>query len=151
MESSKEPSPAPSASSKALKGSLAKARIARTGESPASSFRDTETEIERGGIRNSVDSLVDRTRGSRQTSLDDGLPAGPSNLSKFVPGRVKKKKKRREEAERAQAEEERKRGRSIDVQVPPGAAPIPTDNPSRSTLGDGEGSLITSNDSDPES
>ena len=149
MESSKEPSPAPSTSSKGLKGTVAKARIARTGESSGSSLKETENEAERGGVRNSVDSLLDRTRGSRQASLDDGLPSGPSNLSKFVPGRVKKKKKKREEAERAQAEEKR-RGRSIEVQRPLGPTAESTDNRSRSTLGDGEGSLTT-HDSDPES
>ena len=149
METSQEISPAPSTSSKGLKA-IAKARINRKAESSTSLIKEADIEGERGGVRNSVDSLLERTR-SRRTSLDDGLPSGPSNLSKLVPGRVKKKKKRREEAERLQREAEEERGRRPDDQAATSALTSPhADNQSRSTLDEGEGSLGAF-DSDPES
>ena len=117
----KEVSPAPSKSTKGLKSVLNKARLARRDDpstASTTSFNGTEEGSERGGgIRNSVDSLLDRARESRGNSIDDGLPSGPSNLSKLVPGRVKKKRRKRAEAEQLQQELAEERGRSIDDQT----------------------------------
>ena len=149
MDSSQELSPAPSVSSKGLKA-IAKARIARKGESSTTSLNQIDNDSDRGGVRNSVDSLLERTRSTRP-SVDNGLPAGPSNLSKLVPGRVKKKKKRREEAEKIQKEAEETRGRPLHEQIATSAlSSPPLNSQSRSTLGDGEDSLVTQ-DSEPDS
>lgn len=97
----KEISPAPSnsaLSSKGFKRVIAKARLGRTDDNSTTSLNGSD-ESERGGIRSSVDSLIDRARDSGRPSVDDGLPSGPSNLSKLIPGRVKKKRRKREEAE----------------------------------------------------
>ena len=151
MESSQEISPAPSGSSKGFKNAIAKARIIRKNDIPAGSINDGDDGSERGGLRDSVDSLIDRARSTRGGSVDDGLPPGPSNLSKLIPGRVKKKRRKREEAEQAQKESEDGRGRSAEDQVATSAVTQPRiDNQSRSTLGDGDGSLTTY-DSDNES
>ena len=150
MDGNQELSPAPSLSPKSgLKGVVAKARLNSRSDTPAGSIKEDDVNSERGGVRNSVDSLLERARNTRAGSTEDGLPSGPSNLSKLVPGRVKKKRKKREEAERALKEAEENRGRSAEDQAATGATQITTDNRSRSTLGDGEGSLTTF-DSDPD-
>ena len=150
MDSSQEISPAPSASSKGFKNAIAKARIGRKNDVSTNSINDGDDGSERGGIRDSVDSLIDRARSNRG-SVDDGLPPAPSTLSKLIPGRVKKKRRKREEAELAQKDAEDGRGRSAEDQAATSALSQPrTDNRSRSTLGDGDGSLTTY-DSDPES
>ena len=150
MEPNKELSPAPSTAPKGFKTALSKARINRKNDQSTDSLNEAD-DGERGGIRQSVDSLRDRARISRGGSVDDGLPAGPSNLSKLIPGRVKKKKKLREEAEQAQKEAEDGRGRSADDSTATSALASPSpNNRSRSTLEDGEGSLIE-DDSEPDS
>lgn len=146
--SAKELSPAPSTSAhstKGLKGVIAKARLARKDDPPTISINGTEDGGERSGIRNSMDSLMDKARASTGSSLDDGLPSGPSNLSKLIPGRTKKKRRKREEAEQAQQETEEGRGRSVEDQAATAAAPNSlAAKRSQSTLGeDGEGSLLT--------
>ena len=91
---------------------------------------------------------MDKVRDSRGSSLDDGLPPGPSNLSKLIPGRVKKKRRKREEAEQ-QLQTADPRGRSADGQTATSAEPTTLfgDDKSRSPLGEDEeedgGSLIT--------
>ena len=152
--SAKSVSPAPSTSEpKGFKGLVAKAKLGRkdapsTTSLNGSSFSD---EVSDGaGIRNSIDSLIDKRRDSTRSSIDDGLPSGPSTLSKFIPGRVKKKRRRREEAEQQlQQETADPRGRSTDGQIATSAVPtaLSKDNTSRSALGEDEeedgGSLIT--------
>ncbi|KAL9128451.1 MAG: hypothetical protein Q9217_002884 [Psora testacea] len=152
MDSSQEISPAPSISSKGFKGALTKARISRKNEPTSASTTEADDSSDRTGIRNSVDSLLDRARSTRATTVDDGLPSGPSKLSKLIPGRVEKKRRKREEAEQAQKEAEDGRGRSVDdvAATSAGARPLGNNNRSGSSLGDGEGSLITF-DSDLES
>lgn len=91
---------------------------------------------------------MDKVRDSRGSSLDDGLPPGPSNLSKLIPGRTKKKRKKREEAEQ-QLQTADPRGRSADGQTATSAVPptISSDIRSQSARGEDEeedgGSLIT--------
>jgi len=142
----KEPSPAPSMSAqstKGFKGVIAKARLGRKDNSSTTALNGTEDSSDNNGVRNSVDSLLDKARGSRGSS-DDGLPPGPSNLSKLIPGRVKRKKKEREEAEQAQREAEDGRGRSIEDQAATAAIPTSPLIRSRSTLeDDGDNSLVT--------
>ena len=109
-----EISPAPStsaASSRGLKGVFKKARLGRKDDASTTSLNGSD-EGQSGGIRNSVDSLLDRARDGRG-SVDDGLPSGPSNLSKLIPGRVKKKLRRREAAELQQQKMANGRGRSV--------------------------------------
>ena len=123
---------------------MAKARIGRKTDTTPAPSNDGDGGSERGGLRNSVDSLIDRARSTRAGSVDDGLPPGPSSLSKLVPRRVKKKQRRRQEAEKVQREAERGRGRSAEDQTATSALSSPVvDNRSRSTLGDGENSSIT--------
>ena len=145
MDGSKDLSPAPSASgapSKGLKSVLAKARLGRK-ENPSTASLNGSDESEIGGLRNSVDS-VDKTRDGGRSSVDDGLPAGPSGLSKLIPGRVKKKRRKREEAEQLQQELTEGRGRSADDQAATAAvARRESVNGSRTTLGEENGSLIT--------
>ena len=154
---SKELSPAPSASTapatKGFKGAVAKARLGRNKDDSTVSLDSSINSSEPGGIRHSVDSLIDKARDSRKSSLDeDRLPPGPSNLSKLIPGRVKKKRRKREEAEQLQQELAEGRGRSVEDQTATSAEPrkLSKDNRSRSTLGEDGGSLITV-DSDTES
>ena len=146
-------SPAPSTTEpKGFKGLVAKAKLGRkdapsTTSLNGSSFSDEASD--RAGIRNSIDSLMDKRRDSTRSSIDDGLPSGPSTLSKLIPGRVKKKRRRREEAEQQlQQETADTRGRGTDGQVATAAVPtaLSRDNTSRSALGEDEeedaGSLI---------
>ena len=154
MDSSQEVSPAPSNSSKGIKGALSKARISRKNDvsSTSASLIDADDSSDRTGVRNSVDSLLERARSTRTTSLDNGLPSGPSKFSKLIPGRIEKKRRKREEAEQLQRDAEDGRGRSPEDQAATSALakPMPGNNRSRSTLGDGEGSPIML-DSDVES
>ena len=145
MDGSKDLSPAPSTSgvpAKGLKSVLAKARLGRK-DNPSTASLNGSDESEIGGLRNSVDS-VDKIRDGGRSSVDDGLPAGPSGLSKLIPGRIKKKRRKREEAEQLQQELAEGRGRSADDQ--PATAAVPrheAGNESRTTLGEESGSLIT--------
>ena len=159
---SKEVSPSPSlsnaTSSKGFKGVVAKARLGRSkDDSAAASINGSDDgSTEHSDIRQSIDSLVDRVRDSRKTSvIDDGLPPGPSNLSKLIPGRAKKKRRKREEAEQQlQQELAEGRGRSVTGDQPATAAEpsqLSKDNRSRSTLGEDGGSLITLDSEDTES
>ena len=145
MDRSKELSPAPSASGtpvKGIKSVLAKARLGRK-DNPSTASLNGSDESEIGGLRNSVES-VDKTRDGGRSSVDDGLPAGPSGLSKLIPGRIKKKRKKREEAEQLQQELAEGRGRSADDQTATAAVSSrEAGNESRTTLGDENGSLIT--------
>ena len=152
--SAKSVSPAPSTSEpKGFKGLVAKAKLGRKDAQSTTSLNGSSVSdeaTERAGIRNSVDSLIDKVRDGRGDSLDDGLPPGPSNLSKLIPGRVKKKRRKREEAEQQlQQETADLRGRSADGQTATSAAPTaPSDqNRGRSALEEDEeedgGSLIT--------
>ena len=141
-------SPAPSTSapsSKGFKGVIAKARLGRKDDASTTSLNGSD-ESERGGIRTSVDSLMDKARDGGRSSVDDGRPSGPSSLSKFIPGRAKKKRRRREEAEQLQQDsaEGRGRGRSADDQ-PATAAESRTKagNESRMMPGEDGGSLLT--------
>jgi len=146
----KELSPAPSVSAasttKGFKGVVAKARLGRNKDESTLSLNGSDESNDPSGIRHSVDSLIDRARDSRKSSLDeDGLPPEPSNLSKLIPGRVKKKRRRREEAEQLQQELAEGRGRSVENQTTTSAEPrkLSKDSRSRSTLGEDGGSLIT--------
>lgn len=152
--SAKSVSPAPSTSEpKGFKGLVAKAKLGRKDAQSTTSLNGSSVSdeaSERAGIRNSVDSLMDKVRDSRGNSIDDGLPPGPSNLSKLIPGRVKKKRKKREEAEQLlQQETADPRGRSADGQTATSALPttLSGNNRSPSALGEDEeedgGSLIT--------
>ena len=155
MESSQEISPAPSTSSKGFTAALSKTRIGRKNDPPSTWTNDADDRTDRTSVRNSVDSLLDIARSTRGGSTDDGLPLGPSKLSKLIPGRAEKKRRKREEAEQAQKDAEDGRGRSADNHTATAAiANQLTGNKSpsrsRSSLGDGEASLITF-DSDTES
>lgn len=146
--SAKELSPAPSAapSTKGFKGVVAKARLGRNKDESTTSLNGSDESSEPSGIRHSVDSLIDRARDSRKSSLDDdGLPSGPSNLSKLIPGRAKKKRRKREAAEQLQQELAEGRGRSVKDQTATAAEPrkFSKDNRSRSTLGEDTRSLVT--------
>lgn len=143
-----ETSPAPSTSTgtRGFKGLVAKARLGRDKDRDGSNASlNGSDEGEQTGVRNSVDSLVERVRDSRRSSVDEhGLPSGPSALSKFVPGRAKKKRRKREEAEQQQQELD-ERGRSVENQTATAAFPVVSskDNTSRSTLDEDGESLIT--------
>ena len=153
--SAKSVSPAPSTSEpKGFKGFVAKAKLGRKDAQSTTSLNGSSVSdeaTERAGIRNSVDSFMDKVRDGRGDSLDDGLPPGPSNLSKLIPGRVKKKRRKREEAEQQlQQETADLRGRSADGQIATSAAATaPSDQSrSRNALEEDEeeedgGSLIT--------
>ena len=153
METSVSPAPSTTTESKGFKGLVAKAKLGRKDAPSNTSLNDSNVSdepSERAGIRNSVDSLMDKVRDSRGSSLDDGLPSGPSNLSKLIPGRVKKKRRKREEAElQLQQEAADPRGRSADGQTATSAVPttLSKDNRSQSALGEDDeedgGSLIT--------
>ena len=125
---------------------VAKARLGRNKDESTISLNGSEEGSEPGAVRTSVDSLIDRARESRKSSVDDdGLPSGPSNLSKLIPGRAKKKRRKRAEAEQLQQEIADSRGRSVEDQTATSAEPrkLSKDNRSRSTLGTDGGSLIT--------
>lgn len=134
-----------------LKSVLSKTRRDRNNNASKVSVTGTEDSSEGigTGVRNSIDSLIDK---SRQSSLDDG--SSRVKLAKLIPGHKKRKKKRQEAAELAEEqdlEEEEGRGRRTSEQ-PATAASLSTTavNRSHSTLGDEASSLITV-DSDAES
>ncbi len=141
---SKEASPA--SSERGLKGVLAKARRSRKDNSSTPSVNGTDNSSEGQGIRNSVDSLLDKALPSRHSSIDDEKSSAGDKLSKLIPARIQKKRRERKEAEQQQQYEER--GRSISDR---GRAPGDHDAQSgpQSPVDDG-GSLITM-DSDTES
>ena len=144
MDSSKEFSPAPSIAGpppKGLKGVLAKARLGRKDDASTASLNGSD-ESEKSGLRNSVDS-VDKPGDGGRSGIDDGLPPGPSGLSKLIPGRAKKKRRRREEAEQLQQELAEGRGRSADDQTATAETKVRAGNESRTTLGEDGGSLLT--------
>ena len=152
--SAKSVSPAPSTSEpKGFKGFVAKAKLGRKDAQSTTSLNGSSVSdeaTERSGIRDSVDSFIDKVRDGRRDSLDDGLPSGPSNLSKLIPGRVKKKRRKREEAEQQlQQETADLRGRSADGQTATSAATTSTSDQNRSGSaleedeGEDGGSLIT--------
>lgn len=153
----KETSPAPSTSAgaKGFKGLVAKARLGRDKDRDDSTvFPNGSDEGEQSSVRHSVDSLIERVRDSRKTSVEEnGLPSGPSALSKLVPGRVKKKRRKREEAEQQQQQQELNgRGRSVGDQTATAAVPrnLSIANRSRSTLDeDGESLLTVESDTEP--
>jgi len=152
----KETSPAPSTSTgtRGFKGIVAKARLGRDKDRNESTLSlNGSDEGEQSGVRHSVDSLTDKVRDGRKSSVDnDGLPSGPSALSKLVPGRVKKKRRKREEAEQQQQEELDGRGRSIGDQTATAAVPrkLSKENRSQSTLDEDGASLLTvESDTDP--
>ena len=154
METSASVSPSRSNSeAKGFKGIVAKAKLGRKDAPSTTSLNGSsisDEASERSGIRNSVDSLMDKVRDSRGSSLDDGLPSGPSNLSKLIPGRVKKKRRKREEAEQQlQQETAGARGRSANGQTATSAVPtsLSGNNKSRTALEEDDeedgGSMIT--------
>ena len=142
---SKEASPAPS--ERGLKGMLAKARRSRKDNSSTTSVNGTDNSSEIHGVRNSVDSLLDKALPSRHSSLDDGKSTAGDKLAKLVPSRIKKKRRERKEAEQQQYEEDR--GRSLGDR---GRASVDRESHSgqQSPGDDGDSSLITM-DSDIES
>ena len=146
QSASKEASPAPS--ERGLKGVLAKARRSRQDNSSTTSISGTDNGSDGHGIRNSVDSLLDKALPIRHSSVDDDEKSTAADkLSKLIPARIKKKRRERKEVERQQDDEER--GRSIGDQ---GGASADHESHSgqQSPGGDGGSSLITM-DSDTES
>lgn len=149
-----EVSPSPSATvnpGNRLKNALTKARRDRANNASKVSVTGTDNSSEGNGtgVRNSIESLIDK---SRQSSLDDG--SSRVKLAKLIPGLKKRKKKRQEAAELAEQqdlEEEGDRGRRHSEQPATAASLNPTGvNESHSSLGDEENSLMTV-DSDTES
>ena len=148
MEDPKESSPAPSTR---IKRVLNKGRRGKRDESvtPSISIHDTSSEaLSASGIRTSIDSSSgDKLRFSRQSSLQSSLDdgSGAKKLAKLVPGHKKRVKKRQEAAEQQLAEETNgQRGRSISDQTATAAdVNLGPGNLSRTTLDDGESSLIT--------
>lgn len=141
---SKEASPAPS--ERGLKGVLAKARRSRNDNSSTTSVNGGDNSSEGHGIRNSVDSLLEKALPPRNSSVDDGKPTAGDKLSKLVPARIKKKRRERKEAEQQQEEE---RGRSIGDQ----GGIIGDHHPQsgQQSPGDDGGSSLITMDSDIES
>ena len=149
-----EVSPSPSATmnpGNRLKNALSKSRRDRANNASKISVTGTDNSSEGNGtgVRNSIDSLMDK---SRQSSLDDG--SSRVKLAKLIPGHKKRKKKRQEAAQLAEQqdlEEEEDRGRRLSEQPATAASLNPAAvNESHSSLGDERNSLITV-DSDTES
>ena len=142
---SKEASPAPS--ERGLKGVIAKAKRSRKDNSSITSANGTDNGSEGHGIRNSVDSLLDKALSTRHSSVDDSKLTASDKLSKFVPARIQKKMRERKDAEQQQYEEER--GRRIGYQ---GGSPADYEpHPDQQSPGDDGGSSLITMDSDPES
>ncbi len=141
---SEEASPAPS--ERGLKGVLAKARRSRMDNSSTPSVNGTDNSSEGHGIRNSVDSLLDKALPSRHPSIDGGKPTASDKLSKLVPARIKKKRRERKEAEQQQEEV---RGRIIGSQG--GASGDYESQSGQQSPGDDGGSSLITMDSDIES
>lgn len=145
-----EPSPSPSQEPKGLKGVLAKAKFKKDDASSVSIAATDDSGERNSGIRNSIDSLM---RNSARSSVDDGLPSGPSAISKLIPGRAKKKRRKLEEAEKRQQEDEDLRGRSVSEQAATSAKNIPRlpVNQSETSLGEEENNSLITLDSEVES
>ena len=141
----KEASPAPS--ERGLKGVLAKARRSRKDNSSTTSINGTDNSNDGHGIRDSVDSLLDKALPSRHSSIDDdGRSTAADKLSKLVPHRIRKMRERKE-AEQQEGDEER--GRSIGSQW--GASADHESLFSQQSPGDDGGSSLITMDSDTES
>lgn len=153
----------PSPSGRGLKGVLAKARRGGKDSSSVPSNNGTDNSSESHVIRSSLESIRERARTSRESSIDDGtvVTSKSHSLSKLLPGRLKKRLKKhgatdREEEPEEQGEdgdqEEDGRGRSISDQAATSADPrrsTPTGSRSQSTLGGS--SLMTYDETDTES
>lgn len=140
MERSKDSSPATGTK---IKSVISKARRGPKDDTvtPSISIHDTSSEGLSSTVRSSLDSLGDKARSSRQSSLDDG--SGSNKLAKLVPGHKKRIRKRQQAAEQQLAEEEIvPRGRSVGDLSATSADPSPH-NLSRTVLDDGESSLIS--------
>lgn len=156
-----EVSPPPSG--RGLKGVLAKARRGGKDSSSTPSNNGTDNNSSEGhGIRSSIESIRERARTSRESSIDDGTVTTSKShpLSKLIPGRIKKRLKKyggseREEESEEQGEEgdqeEDGRGRSISDQAATSADPRSRESQSQSTIDSVSSSLATYDDSDTES
>lgn len=138
----------PTPSGRGFKGVLAKAR--RPGNSSTPSINGTDNSSEGHGLRSSIDSVGDKLRVSRQSSVDDGSTSNKSRkLSKLIPKRILKKvgnrgatgESRREEEEAGEGD---RRGRTIVGQAA-------TSMRSRSALGRDGGSSLNLYDYEDES
>lgn len=152
----------PPPSGRGLKGVLAKARRGGKDGSSTPSNNGTENSSEGRGVRSSLDSIRDKVRTSRGSSIDDGTVSTSKShsLSKLIPGRIKKRLKKHGGTEREESEEQGEegdqdedgRGRSISDQAATSAdpkRPTPAGSTSQSTLGGS--SLISYDDPDTES
>lgn len=161
MESAaSEVSPPPSG--RGLKSVLAKARRGGKDSSSTPSNNGTDNSSEGHGIRSSIESIRERARTSRESSIDDGMVTTSKShpLSKLIPGRIKKRLKKyggteREEESEEQGEEgdqeEDGRGRSISDQAATSTnlGSRESHRQSQSTMD--SSSLATYDDSDTES
>lgn len=144
----------PATSGLGFKGMFSKARRGGKDTSSTPSINGTDNSSEGHGVRSSIDSVRDKLRPSRESSIDDGtIVSKPRKLSKLIPGRMKRKKKKNQEGEDDQQDDED--GQDDHVEQPATSTqPRPQPNTGRrsqSTLGgDGDSSLITY-DSDTES
>ena len=168
----------PESSGLGFKSVLTKARRGGKDTSSTPSINGTENSSDSHAIRSSIESVKEKIRASRESSINDGTTTTSKSqrLSKLIPVRIKKKLKKSrvlewdEEPERQgqgegvgeqlgeRDQEEDERGRSIIDQAatssssadPHNVKPTrrPAGSESQSTLGDS--SLITSDDSDTE-
>lgn len=153
----------PSPSGRGLKGVLAKARRGGKDSSSVPSNNGTDNSSESHGIRSSLESIREKVRTSRESSIDDGtvVTSKSHSLSKLLPGRIKRRLKKLGATDREEESEERGedggqeedgRGRSISDQAATSADPrrsTPTGSRSQSTLGGS--SLMTYDETDTES
>lgn len=150
-------------SGRGLKGVLAKARRGGKDSSSTPPNNSTDNSSDGHGVRSSLDSVRERIRTSRESSIDDGTvtTSKSHSLSKLIPGRIKKRLRKHGGTEREEeseelgedgGQEEDGRGRSISDQSATSAEPkrsTRTGSRSQSTLGGS--SLITYDESETES
>ena len=151
--SSKETSPAPSASG--FKGVIAKAQRGLRDNHSATSLNGPDGGNKRGGIRSSVDSAMEKlkSRTNGESGNDNGNTAANAKISKFLPKKMRMKtEKRVGDTVDQREDEELGRGRSVgDRSAMSLAVTSPDLGRSQDDLsGDGEESIMTE-DSDTES
>ena len=143
---STENSPVPSG--RGLKGMLAKARRNKADNSSTTSFNGTEDSNESRGIKESVDSALDKLKAVARGDADNPESPGISGITKLITRPRRRKGKKHKDLGDGVATET-SRGRTIRDSKDPASPAL--GNGSQSTLDDdGESSLMTDDSGEEE-
>ncbi|MCJ1389055.1 hypothetical protein MMC18_001909 [Xylographa bjoerkii] len=140
-----EVSPAPSG--RGLKGMLAKARRNKLDNSSTTSFPTSEGSNESHGIRDSMDSALEKIKNAARKDNDPSDTSGGVSIAKLIPG-TRKRKEHKRRAKQDAGDAEGPRGRSMGDGE--GATGTGLSNENQGTLDDDDESSLMTEDSEEE-